>query len=52
MKFTKCATSKLVLEHKSTTSKIQINLTNLNSGLYFIQAHNDKRTITGIIIKQ
>lgn len=45
-------TGKLVLEQKTVTSKVQLDFTNLNSGLYFIRAHSDKKTFTGKAIKQ
>lgn len=45
-------TGKKVLEQKITTNKTQLDLTNLNSGLYFIQANSDKKTFTGKVIKQ
>ncbi len=45
-------TGKKVLEQKTATSKTQLDLTYLNSGLYFIQAHTDKKTFTGKVVKQ
>ncbi|MFN4083874.1 MAG: T9SS type A sorting domain-containing protein [Bacteroidia bacterium] len=45
-------TGKHVIEQNSTIGKIQINLTNLNSGLYFIQITGGKKVFTGKIIKQ
>ena len=45
-------TGKRVIEHNSTIGKIQINLSALNSGLYFIQITGDKKVFTGKVIKQ
>lgn len=45
-------TGKKVLEQKTATSKTQLDLTNLNSGLYFIQVWGDKKMFTGKVIKQ
>ncbi len=44
-------TGKCVLEQTSNTGKVQINLTTLTAGLYFIQASGNKKTLTGKVIK-
>jgi hypothetical protein len=43
---------KCVLEQISTTSIIKLDLTSLNSGLYFIRILGDKNVYTGKIVKQ
>lgn len=43
---------KCVIEHKSATGKTQINLSGLDSGLYFIRVSGDKKIFTGKVIKQ
>lgn len=45
-------TGKRVIENNSTIGKIQINLSALNSGLYFIQIIGDKKVFNGKVIKQ
>lgn len=45
-------TGKRVIEQNSTIGKIKINLTALNSGLYFMQIIGDKKELTGKVIKQ
>ncbi len=45
-------TGKCVLEQNSAFGKNLINLTSLNSGLYFIQILGDKKTFNGKIVKQ
>ena len=45
-------TGNCVLEQNSASGKNQINLTNLNSGLYFIQISGDKNIFIGKVIKQ
>lgn len=45
-------TGKRVIEQNSTIGKIQINLTTLNSGFYFVQMIADKKVFTGKVIKQ
>ncbi len=45
-------TGKCVMERNKMTGKIQINLTALNSGLYFIQVTGDKKIFTGKVVKQ
>jgi hypothetical protein len=43
---------KCVLEKKSVTGKIEIDLSNLNSGLYFIEASSSNMTYTGKVVKK
>ena len=45
-------TGKLLLQKKSVIGNNQLDLTNFNSGLYFVQLHSDKNIITGKVIKQ
>lgn len=45
-------TGKCVIEQNSTTGKIEINLSLLNSGLYFTQITGDNTVYIGKIIKQ
>jgi hypothetical protein len=45
-------TGKLLLQKKSVIGNNQLDLTNFNSGLYFVQLHSDKNIIKGKVIKQ
>lgn len=43
---------KIILDQKSMTGKIQIDFSDIKSGLYFIQANGGKRTFTEKVVKQ
>lgn len=43
---------KTLLQKKSVSGNNQLDLTNFNSGIYFIQLYSDKKVYTGKLIKQ
>lgn len=45
-------TGQLIREEQSMTGNVQIDLSTLNAGLYFIQAHCDQQFFTGKVMKQ
>ena len=42
---------KCVIEHKSATGKTLINLSGLDSGLYFIRVSGERKILTGKVMK-